>query len=162
MPIIKIIPIGVVCISAAEDVTLLTIRYIIPQKLNITPPIFCVERGSFRAMAAINIVYIGDIELTIEQSIGVMLFMATKKNICVRKKPKNEAIKIFGKSCLSIFSFGVNRDIIQNIIPAPMERRENRAIGEIAWLLVKSLQSTIFRPKMVYAAQQAKWPKIEL
>jgi hypothetical protein len=41
-----------------------------------------------------NIVYTGESEVIIEQSIGVMRDIAIKKNICVRKNPRTDAAKI--------------------------------------------------------------------
>lgn len=40
LPIISKTPNGVVCATAEDEVTLLSIRYIIPQRLRTTPPIF--------------------------------------------------------------------------------------------------------------------------
>lgn len=83
-----------------------------------------------------------------EQSMGVMSAIAIRKVICVRKKPKTEAAKIFGKSRLSTCSAGMKRERIQKRDPAPKERRQNRAMGEIKSLLVISLHITMFRPKI--------------
>ena len=44
----------------------------IPAKLIATPTAFCKVIGSFNTIAAIAMVYIGDIEVSMEQSIGVM------------------------------------------------------------------------------------------
>jgi hypothetical protein len=87
--------------------------------------------------------------------------IAIKKEICVRKKPSTEATNIFGKSRLSTLSFGKKSDISQNNIPAPNERNVKSASGDIAPLDVKSLQTTILRPKIRYAVKQAICPKIE-
>lgn len=94
MPIISTTPSGVVS-AVPEAVTLLRIRYVIPQRLSATPPIFCADSGSLSAYAAMNIVYTGEREVIIEQSIGVMCDIASRKNICVRKNPKTDAAKIF-------------------------------------------------------------------
>ena len=45
--------------------------------------------------AAMNIVYIGDIELIIEQCIGVTSGMATRNVSCVTKYPRKAAANIF-------------------------------------------------------------------
>jgi hypothetical protein len=58
---------------------LFNIRKSIPQRLSATPPAFCQLKGSFSTIAAMNIVYIGDIELIIEQCIGVTSGMAMRK-----------------------------------------------------------------------------------
>jgi hypothetical protein len=108
-----------------------------------------------------NIVYIGDRDVIIEQSIGVIRDIAIRKHICVRKKPSTEAAKIFGKSLLSTLCFGKKSDISQNNAPAPNERMVNSAIGDMAPLLVKSLHTTMLSPNIVYAVKQARCPKIE-
>ena len=41
-----------------------------------------------------------------------------------------------------------------------MALRQNNANGDIKWLLDKSLQVTMFIPKIVYAEKEAKFPKI--
>jgi hypothetical protein len=67
----------------------------IPKKLSATPPAFLIVMGSFRAKAAMNIVRIGEMALTMEQSIGVMSGIAIRKVICVRKNPRTDAPNIF-------------------------------------------------------------------
>jgi len=67
-----------------------------PQQLRTTPPTFLSDMGSFIATAAMNMVYIGDSELIMEQSIGDMSGMAMRKDSCVRKKPRKDARNIQG------------------------------------------------------------------
>ena len=95
LPIIRITPRGVVWVALPDEVTLVRMRYIIPQRLSTTPPIFFADSGSLSATAAISIVYTGESEEIIEQSIGVMRDIAIRKNICVRKNPSTAAAKIF-------------------------------------------------------------------
>ena len=102
-----------------------------PKKLSITPPILRKVIGSFKAKAAMNIVKIGEMELTIEQSIGVISGIAIKKVICVRKKPRTEAMNIFIRSFGFTFSIGRNSEINQNSNPAPIERKQKSAMGEM-------------------------------
>ena len=97
-----------------------------------------------------------------EQSIGVMREIAIKKHICVRKNPRTDAAKIFGRSRRSTLSFGIKREIIQKSEPAPIERIVKSASGEITPLEVKSLQTTMLSPKIRYAVKQAICPKIDL
>lgn len=77
-----------------------------------------------------NIVYSGDKALMMEQSIGVMSGMAMRKVSCAMKKPRKEAAAIFAKSARLTFSRGMKADNSQNKRPAPMLRRQNKAIGE--------------------------------
>lgn len=51
---------------------LFNIKNNIPDRLNSTPPAFLNVIGSLRTKAAMNIVYIGESELIIEQCIGVI------------------------------------------------------------------------------------------
>ena len=104
--------------------------------------------GSLRTIAAMIMVFIGVMEFIMEQSIGVIWEMAKRNVIWVRKNPSREAMNIFGKSLLSTFSAGKKSEIIQKRVPAPMERRQKRAIGEIILLVVRSLQMTIFSPNI--------------
>ena len=83
-----------------------------------------------------------------EQSIGVISEIAIRKEVCVKKNPNMEAMKMRGKSLISTFSEGMKRESNQNSNPAPMERRANRANGDNRWLPVMSLQTIIFKPKM--------------
>lgn len=109
-----------------------------------------------------NIVYNGESDATIEQSIGVMREIATRNDICAKKNPSTEAAKIFGKSRRSTRSFGRKSEIIQNREPAPMERKVNNASGEMSLLEVRSLHTTMLRPKIRYAVKQARCPNIDL
>jgi hypothetical protein len=102
-----------------------------------------------------NIVYNGERDATIEQSIGVMREIVTRNDICAKKNPSTEAAKIFGKSRRSTRSFGRKSEIIQNREPAPMERKVNNASGEMSLLEVRSLHTTMLRPKIRYAVKQA-------
>ena len=74
-------PIGFVSIVLPEEPVLFNIKYTMPQKLSSTPDAFFRVIGSLSTMAAINMVYIGDIEATMEQSIGVMSGIAIKNVI---------------------------------------------------------------------------------
>ena len=44
--------------------------------------------------------------------------------------------------------------------PAPMERMQNRAIGLMRRLLVRSLQTMMLMPKMAYAMKHARCPVV--
>jgi hypothetical protein len=44
--------------------------------------------------------------------------------------------------------------------PAPKERKQNKAIGEMSRLLVKSLQTMMLMPKMAYAMKHARCPVV--
>ena len=134
--------------DASEADTLLSIKKMIPKKLIATPPALRKVMGSFKTKAAINIVRIGEMALTMEQSMGVISGMAIRKVICVRKKPNTEAKNIFTKSFRSTFWPGVNKEMSQKSIPAPIERRQKRAIGDMRWLLVRSLQTMMLMPKI--------------
>lgn len=148
-----------VCLESSDTLTLLRIKKMIPKKLSATPPALRSVIGSFSAKAAMNIVKMGEMALTMEQSIGVMSGIAIKKVICVRKNPRTEAKNIFTKSFFSTCSLGRNREISQKSAPAPMERRQKSAMGEMRCPLVKSLHTIMFIPKMEYAMKQARWPR---
>ena len=150
------IPCRVVCLESSDTLTLFSIKKIIPKKLSATPPALRKVIGSFSANAAINIVKMGEMALTMEQSIGVMSGIAIKKVICVRKNPRTEAKNIFIKSFFSTCSLGKNREISQKSDPAPIERRQKSAMGEMRCPLVKSLHTMMFIPKMEYAMKQAR------
>ena len=49
--------------------------------------------------------------------------------------------------------------MIQKSEPAPKERKQNKASGEISRLLVKSLQTMMLMPKMAYAMKHARCPR---
>ena len=48
----------------------------------------------------------------------------------------------------------------QKRAPAPMERMQNRAIGLMSRLLVRSLQTMMLMPKMAYAMKHARCPVV--
>lgn len=102
----------------------------------------------------------GDNELTIEQSIGVISGIATKKVTCVTKKPNSEAIKILPISFFSTFSLGTKHERSQKSDPAPNERIKNKAMGDSNRLAVKSLHTIMLMPKMAYAMKHAKCPNV--
>ena len=79
--IIMKIPNGVLSAAPPDVATLLTIRYMIPMKLIATPMDFFQVMGSLMAMAATAIVYIGAMAVSMEQSIGVMYGIPTRKVI---------------------------------------------------------------------------------
>lgn len=78
---IKAIPIAELSATFPDARVLFNIKYIIPAKLKSTPPAFFNVMGSLSTIAAINIVYMGDMELTMEQSIGVISDIAIKNVI---------------------------------------------------------------------------------
>ena len=90
-----------------------------------------------------------------------MCEIATKNESCAKKNPSTEAAKILGKSRRSTRSFGRKNEISQNSEPAPSERNVKSASGENTLLEVKSLHTTMLRPKIRYAVKQAICPKIE-
>jgi hypothetical protein len=94
-----------------------------------------------------NIVRIGEMALTMEQSIGVILGMAYKNVSWQMKNPRMAAISIFGKSLLSTFSEGLNIEIIQKREPAPTDLKVNSASGDMP-LLDRSLLTIMLRPKI--------------
>lgn len=84
--------------------------------------------------------------------------MAKRNDACARKKPSTEAPNILGRSRSSTLSLGRKIEISQNNAPAPIERREKSANGDIAPLVVSSLHTTILSPNIRYAVKQARWP----
>lgn len=74
--------------------------------------------------------------------------MATRKVICVRKKPRKEAAAILGRSFMSTFSLGRKSEMAQKRIPAPSDLMEKRVSGEKVPLPVKSLHTITFNPKI--------------
>ena len=159
LPISRRIPRGVVSVTPFERATLLKIKNRIPAKLNATPPAFFTVIGSLSTTAAISIVNIGDVVTMIEQSIGVISGIPMRKVICVRKKPRKDAAKIFGRSFLSTFSLGIKAEVNQNNPPAKTERSRNKPKGEIMPPEVRSLQIIILKPKIAYAAKHTKCPR---
>jgi hypothetical protein len=100
-----------------------------PTKLTKTPLIFLPVIGSFKATAATNIVMIGVQVLVMLKSMEVVIVMAFKKLICVRKRPSIEATKICNKSFTGTFSLGIKSDKSQNKMVAPVALRQNKSIG---------------------------------
>lgn len=103
----------------------------------------------------------GDSDAKMEQSMGVMYGMPAKNDSWHVKNPNIDAANIFKKSFLSTFSLGINNDINQNKPPAPMALRQKIVSGDSKCPLVKSLHTIILKPKMAYAAKQAKCPNID-
>lgn len=116
--------------------------------------------GSFMKMADTNIVIIGVMVATMVASIGVVMVMAFKNEICVRNKPSIEAMKMAPKSRTGTFSFGVKADRSQNSAAAPMERIQKSAIGDNCAKLAMSLHTMVLSPKITYAKNAAKCPNI--
>jgi len=52
----------------------------------------------------------------------------------------------------------MKQDISQKIAPAPIDRKQNSAMGEMALLLVRSLHTMMFTPKIAYAIKHAICP----
>ena len=134
------------------------IRNMTPQKLRITPPAFLKVMGSCRKMAAMNMVMMGVMVLMIDKSMGEVRPMAVKNVICGKKSPKREAPMIGRKSFFATFSFVVKRDNIQNMVPAPIARNVNSAIGGSTPPFAISLQNLMLNPNMAYAANPARCP----
>ena len=103
-------------------------------------------------------VKMGESELTIEQSIGVISGIAIRKVICVMKNPSTDAINILNRSFFSTCSFGVKSDMDQNSRDAPNERMKNRVVGVKRLLLVRSLHTMMLMPNIAYAMKQAMCP----
>ena len=159
-PLISISIIPNKLLSAPPPILLvfLNISNNIPDKLSNTPPAFLKVIGSFSTRAAMNIVYIGESELMIEQCIGVISGMATRNVSWVTKYPRNAARKILGISLNSTFSLGRKIESIQKSAPAPNDLNVKIAMGEISFPLVRSLQTIIFTPKIAYAIKHARCP----
>ena len=75
--------------------TVLRIKNTTPQKLNPTPNAFFSVIGSLTTIAAINIVKIGVMAVMMLVSRGVVIVIAFRNAICVRKRPSIEAQNIF-------------------------------------------------------------------
>ena len=116
--------------------------------------------GSLINIADTNIVIMGVMVATMVASIGVVMVIAFKNEICVRNKPSIEAMKMAPKSRKGTFSFGVNIDKSQNSTAAPMERMQKRAMGDKRAKLAMSLHTMVLRPKITYAKNAAKCPNI--
>jgi len=105
-----------------------------------------------------NMVKMGESELTMEQSIGVISGIAIRKVICVMKNPSTDAMSILNRSFYSTCSLGVKRDMDQKSRAAPSERMKNSVIGVKMLLLVRSLHTMMLIPNMAYAMKQAMCP----
>ena len=99
-------------------------------------------------MAAKNIVKIGVREATTETSKGVVILIATRKVICVRKSPNIEAMNMRNKSLRSTRSLGINRESKEKRITAPNARKVNKQIGGTSPDWAISLQANILKPKI--------------
>lgn len=151
-------PKGFVSEAPPPSPTELKIKNNTPARLTNTPPIFLKVMGSFKAMAATNMVRMGVQVFVMLVSMEVVMVMAFKKLSCVRKRPNMEAMKIFGRSFFSTFSLGMKSDNSQNKAVAPIARRQNRSMGVSTCALEMFLQQTMLNPKMQYAPKQARWP----
>ena len=141
-------PIGLVSDAPPPKPTELKISIRTPIKLTKTPPIFLPVMGSFKTMAATNIVMIGVQVLAMLKSMEVVMVMAFKKLICVRNKPSMEATKICSKSFSGTFSFGMKSDNSQNNSAAPDALRQNKSMGVNTWVFEMFLQQTMLNPKI--------------
>ena len=142
-------PIGVVSVTEPLSTrTVLKTKKITPKKLKATPPAFFKVIGSFKTMAAMNIVKIGVNGVRMLVSKGVVMVLAFRNDSCVMNNPSIEARKIFGKSRFSTFSFGRKSDTSQKRAAAPMARKHNKPIGETSARVDKSLQMIMLKPKI--------------
>ena len=87
-------PIGCVSVTPPLARTVLKTKKMTPIKLNATPPAFFKVIGSFKAIAAINMVKIGVSGVRMLVSNGVVIVLAFKNETWVRKSPSIEAMKI--------------------------------------------------------------------
>jgi hypothetical protein len=81
-------------------------------------------------------------------SMEVVIVMAFRKLIWVRKRPNMEATKICHISFIGTFSLGIKSDKSQNKAVAPVALRQNKSIGVNTWALEMFLQQTMLNPKM--------------
>lgn len=146
--------------SAPERMeTQLKIRMITPTRLSAMPVIPLQVMRSLMTMAEMMSVMMGLSVLMIDASMAVHLVMAKRKESCVIKRPRNEAMATFQRSFFSTCPFGaVNSDQIQNSAVAPNERKQNSAIGVMLSSMAMFLQLMILKPKMAYAVKHAKLP----
>ena len=144
----KTIPKGFVSEAPPPNPTELKIRTKTPAKLTNTPPIFLKVIGSFRAMAATNMVNMGVQVLVMLVSMEVVMVMAFKKLHWVRNRPNIEAIKIFHRSFNGTFSLGMKSDSSQNNSVAPNALKHSKSIGVNTLALEMFLQQTMLNPKM--------------
>jgi len=81
-------------------------------------------------------------------SMEVVIVMAFKKLIWVRKRPSMEAMKICPMSFNGTFSLGMNNDNSQNKAVAPIALRQNKSMGVSTCAFEIFLQHTMLNPKM--------------
>ena len=81
-------------------------------------------------------------------SMEVVMVMAFRKLIWVRKRPNMEATKIWSISFIGTFSLGMKSESSQNKAVAPVARRQKRSMGVITCALEMFLQHTMLKPKM--------------
>ena len=86
--------------------------------------------------------------LAMLRSMEVVIVMAFKKLICVRKRPSMEATKMYSKSFSGTFSLGIKSDKSQNNSVAPTARKHSKSMGVNTLALEMFLQQTILNPKM--------------
>ena len=116
---------------------------------------------SLITMADIISVIIGLSVLIMEASIAVVLVMANKKDNCVMKSPRKEAITTFQISFLSNCSCcPLNKDHNQKRIAAPNDLRQNKAIGVVLPSIAMFLQQIMLKPIIAYAVKHARFPII--
>lgn len=145
---VSTMPMGLVSDAPPPNPTELNISSKTPAKLIKTPPIFLPVMGSFKAMAATNMVMMGVQVLAMLTSIEVAKVMAFRKLTWVRKSPSIEATNIFGKSFFSTLSLGMKSESSQKSAVAPMARRQNKSIGLNTCALEMFLQHTMLNPKI--------------
>ena len=119
-----------------------------PAKLRATPPAFFHVMGSLRKMAATNMVMMGVQVLVMLKSMEVVMVMAFRKLICVRKRLNMEATKICSMSFSGTFSLGMKSDKSQNKAVAPVALRQNKSKGVNTCALEIFLQHTMLNPKI--------------
>ena len=142
------IPNGLVSDAPPPKPTELNIKMRTPTKLTKTPPTFFPVIGSFKATAATNMVMMGVQVLVMLKSMEVVMVMAFRKLICVRKRPSMEATKICSMSFSGTFSLGMKSDKSQNKAVAPVALRQNKSKGVNTCALEIFLQHTMLNPKM--------------
>ena len=94
MTMVSTIPIGFVSEAPPPRPTELKTKSKTPPKLNKTPAAFLKVIGSFKTMAATNMVKMGVQVLAMLKSMEVVMVTAFKKLTWVRKRPSMEATKI--------------------------------------------------------------------
>jgi hypothetical protein len=144
VPNLKVLPADKVPPNPTE----LNIKNKTPTRLTNTPPIFLKVIGSLRTTAATNMVIMGVQVLAMLKSMEVVMVMAFRKLIWVRKRPSMEATKICKRSFTGTFSFGMKSDSSQNRIVAPVALKQNKSMGVNTLALEMFLQQTMLSPKM--------------